>query len=163
MNIKYFMGMMEQKKEGMFIWKKYNIIYMKILYKEKGKGICNYYGDMIHSLSINNKILVQGNMKHENILQKIKEFNPDIVLVGFTITDTGGDPPKLNLNNIELEKQKISNKIKELNNTITGKSNIISSPIIKESPVDARKDISNLNDKEQKSLDEVINRIFAKI
>ena len=31
---------------------------------------------------------------------------------------------KLNLNNIELEKQKISNKIKELNNTITGKSNI---------------------------------------
>ena len=70
---------------------------------------------------------------------------------------------KLNLNNIELEKQKISNKIKELSNTITGKSNIISSPIIKENPEDVQKDINNLNDKEQKSLDQVINRIFEKI
>ena len=54
-------------------------------------------------------------------------------------------------------------KIKELNNTITGKSNVISSPIIKESPVEVQKDISKLNDKEQKSLDEVISRIFKKI
>ena len=37
------------------------------------------------------------------------------------------------------------------------------SPIIKENPEDVQKDINNLNDKEQKSLDQVINRIFAKI
>jgi len=83
---------------------------MKILYIEKGKKKCNYYGDMIHSLSINNIIHVQGNMKHENILQKIKEFNPDIVLVGFTITDTGGGSPKLNLNNISIPLYIILNK-----------------------------------------------------
>ena len=70
---------------------------------------------------------------------------------------------KLNLDNIELEKQKISNKIKELNNAITGKSNIISSPIIKEISTLEQKDIKNLNNTEQKSLDEVINKIFSKI
>ncbi len=70
---------------------------------------------------------------------------------------------KGNLNNIELEKQKISNKIQELNKSIEGKSNIVVSSFVKETPEDAKKDIGKLNDVEQKSLDEVINRIFAKI
>ena len=70
---------------------------------------------------------------------------------------------KLNLNNIELEKQKISNKIKELNNTITGKSNIIQKILHQNLFFKEQFLLNNLNDKEQKSLDEVINRIFAKI
>ena len=70
---------------------------------------------------------------------------------------------KENLNNIELEKEKISNKINELNNSIVGKSNIVPSSFIKEIPPEAKKDIAKLTDKEEKNLDEVINRIFTKI
>ena len=70
---------------------------------------------------------------------------------------------KENLNNIEIEKEKISNKIKDLNKSIEEKTNIISSPIIKTSSEVAKKDIEKLDDKEQKSLDEAINRIFAKV
>ena len=105
------------------------------------------------------------NLEFDERDQKVKFYQDENIRLSseLLVVRNKNETIKLNLNNIELEKQKISNKIKELNNTITGKSNIISSPIIKESPVDARKDISNLNDKEQKSLDEVINRIFAKI
>jgi len=105
------------------------------------------------------------NLEFDERDQKVKFYQDENIRLSseLLVARNKNETIKLNLNNIELEKQKISNKIKELNNTITGKSNIISSPIIKESPVDARKDISNLNDKEQKSLDEVINRIFAKI
>ena len=70
---------------------------------------------------------------------------------------------KENLNIIETEKQKIANKIADLNSTIGIKSNIISAPIVKEIPLEAKEDISKLNDKELDSLDEVIKRIFNKI
>ena len=70
---------------------------------------------------------------------------------------------KENLNNIELEKEKISNKIKELNNAITGNSNIVTSSFVKKMPTEVKKDINKLTDVEQKDLDEVINRIFSKI
>ena len=70
---------------------------------------------------------------------------------------------KENLNNIEIEKEKISNKIKDLNKSIEEKTNIISSPIIKGASDDGKKNVDKLNDKEQKSLDEAISRIFAKI
>ena len=70
---------------------------------------------------------------------------------------------KENLNNIEIEKEKISNKIKDLNKSIEEKTNIISSPLIKSTSDDAKKNVDKLNDKEQKSLDEAISRIFAKI
>mgnify|MGYP001441552683 CR=1 FL=1 len=70
---------------------------------------------------------------------------------------------KENLNVIETEKEKISNKIKELNQTIDVKSNIIPSSFIKSNEDMSEKKIDTLNDKEQQSLDEVINRIFAKI
>ena len=73
------------------------------------------------------------------------------------------DTIKENLNNIELEKEKISNKIKELNNSIKNKSNVISPNITKEALVETKKDIKKLDDKENKNLDEVINRIFSKI
>ena len=70
---------------------------------------------------------------------------------------------KENLNFIETEKEEISNKIKELNKSIDEKTNIIPSNFIKQSLVKTEEKNETLNNKEQKSLDEVINRIFAKI
>ncbi|MBD1157468.1 hypothetical protein IDH10_04845, partial [Pelagibacterales bacterium SAG-MED20] len=70
---------------------------------------------------------------------------------------------KDNLNSIETEKEKISNKIKELNKSIDVKTNIIPSTFVKENTVKDKKKIESLNDQEQKSLDEVISRIFSKI
>ena len=70
---------------------------------------------------------------------------------------------KENLNSIEIEKEQISNKIKDLNKAIGEKANIISSNFVKENIVRTDKKTEVLNDKEQKSLDEVINRIFAKM
>jgi len=70
---------------------------------------------------------------------------------------------KENLNFIETEKEEISNKIKELNKSIDEKTNIIPSNFIKQSLVKTEEQNETLNDNEQKSLDEVINRIFSKI
>ena len=66
---------------------------------------------------------------------------------------------KVNLNDIETEKAKISVKIKELSNSIDEKTNIISTSFNKEDLEISEK----LNDKEQKSLDEVMGRIFKKM
>jgi hypothetical protein len=108
----------------------------------------------------NSKIL-----KSEDDAQKVKFYQDENIRLSSELLSTRkkNETIKTNINNIELEKQKISNKIKELNNSIIGKSNIISSPISKEIPVEDQKEISKLNDTEQKSLDEVINRIFSKI
>ena len=70
---------------------------------------------------------------------------------------------KENLNFIETEKEKISDKIKELNKSIEGKTNIVSTPFVDTAKKQNGANVDNLNDKEQKSLDEVISRIFAKI
>ena len=70
---------------------------------------------------------------------------------------------KENLNLIETEKEEISNKIKELSKSIGEKTNIIPSEFIKQSLVKTEEKNETLSDKEQKSLDEVINRIFAKV
>jgi len=74
---------------------------------------------------------------------------------------------RLNLNDIELEKQKISDKIKELNKSIEEKTNIVSTNFVnepsKKPKVDESSNLSELNESEQKSLDEVISRIFKKM
>ena len=79
---------------------------------------------------------------------------------------------KLNLNDIEIEKNKISDKIKELNKSIQEKRNVISTNFVSENANlnknteysdETKKDLENLNDKEQKSLDEVISKIFQKL
>ena len=76
---------------------------------------------------------------------------------------------KENLNNIELEKEKIANKIKDLSTTIVGQSNVVPTtfvreiPNIEKDPSEAEKDINNQTDGDRKKLDDVINRIFAKI
>jgi len=73
------------------------------------------------------------------------------------------DNIKTNLADIEIEKQKISNKIKELNKSIEEKTNVFSTNFPKEKPRVVEKNIKDLTDREQKSLDEVISRIFKKL
>ena len=73
------------------------------------------------------------------------------------------DNIKTNLADIEIEKQKISDKIKELNKSIEEKTNVYSTNFPKEKPRVVEKNIENLTDREQKSLDEVISRIFKKL
>jgi hypothetical protein len=105
------------------------------------------------------------NLKFEDADRKVKFYQNENIRLSseLLIARKNNETIKFNLENIELEKQKISNKIKELNNTITEKSNIILSPDLKKTPEEVEKNINHLNDKEQKSLDEVISRIFAKI
>jgi hypothetical protein len=105
------------------------------------------------------------NLKSEDETKKIKFYQDENVRLSSTLLSAQkkNESIKVNLDHVQLEKQKISNKIQELNKSIEGKSNIVTSSFVQETPVDVKKDITNLNDIEQKSLDEVINRIFAKI
>tara|TARA_B110000196_G_C21149722_1_gene668826 strand:- start:2174 stop:3232 length:1059 start_codon:yes stop_codon:yes gene_type:complete len=84
---------------------------------------------------------------------------------------------KENFKNIQSEKEKISNKIQELNKAIgrSKPSNLVPTSFtkeipaikeittIKEIPTEAKKDIEKLTNSEQKNLDEVISKIFAKV
>ena len=70
---------------------------------------------------------------------------------------------KINLTDIETEKLKISNKIKELSESIEQKTNIVETTFLKEDHLQPKSDIEKLNREEQKNLDEVISRIFKKI
>jgi len=105
------------------------------------------------------------NLQFEDEIKKVKFYQDENIRLSseLLLARKKNETIKVNLNDIELEKQKISNKIKELNNSITGKSNVISPNIIKEIPVKTQNKDIKLNDKEQKSLDEVISKIFAKI
>ena len=66
----------------------------------------------------------------------------------------------MNLTDIEIEKDEISNKIKELSKSIEEKTNIVSTNFVKDN---SKSVDEKLNFKEQKNLDEVINKIFSKI
>ena len=105
------------------------------------------------------------NLKLEKEEKKVKFYQDENIRLSSELLSTQkkNEITKENLNNIEIEKEKISNKIKDLNKSIEEKTNIISSPLIKSTSHDAKKDVDKLNDKEQKSLDEAITRIFAKI
>ena len=112
-----------------------------------------------------NELKDSKNLQFEDEFKKIKFYQDENIRLSteLLLSRKKNETIKLNLNDIELEKQKISNKINELNNSITGKSNIISPNILKETPKEPREEIQKLDDKEQKSLDEVINKIFSKI
>jgi len=105
------------------------------------------------------------NLQSEDQMKKVKFYQDENIRLSseLLLARKKNDTIKENLNNIELEKEKISNKIKELNNSIKNKSNVISPNITKEVLVETQKDIKKLDDKENKNLDEVINRIFSKI
>ena len=105
------------------------------------------------------------NLKLEKELQKVKFYQNENIRLSSELLSMQkrNDIFKENFKNIEMEKEKISSKIKDLNKSIEEKTNIISSPIIKSFSEVEKKDIEKLDDKEQKSLDEAINRIFAKV
>ena len=75
---------------------------MKILYIEPCQKYCNYYSDIIKYLKQDNIVNVVSNANNAN--------NNDIVIVGFSATDTGGNKPNLNLNNINKPLYIILNK-----------------------------------------------------
>ena len=112
-----------------------------------------------------NLVKESKNLKLEEEAKKVKFYQDENIRLSSELLSTQkkNEITKENLNNIEIEKEKISNKIKDLNKSIEEKTNIISSPLIKATSDDAKKNVDNLNDKEQKSLDEAISRIFAKI
>ena len=112
-----------------------------------------------------NSVKDSKNLKLEKELQKVKFYQDENIRLSSELLSMQkrNNIFKENFRNIELEKEKISSKIKDLNKSIEEKTNIISSPLIKSSSEEAKKDITKLNDKEQKSLDEAINRIFAKV
>ena len=104
-------------------------------------------------------------LKLETQTEKVKFYQEDNVRLSSELlaVQKKNTTIKENLNFIETEKEEISNKIKELNKSIDEKTNIIPSNFIKQNLVKTEEKTETLNDKEQKSLDEVINRIFAKI
>ena len=106
-----------------------------------------------------------NNLKLEAQTEKVKFYQEENVRLSSELlaVQKKNTTIKENLNFIETEKEEISNKIKELNKSIGEKTNIIPSNFIKQSLVKTEEKNETLNDKEQKNLDEVINRIFAKI
>ena len=104
-------------------------------------------------------------LKLEAQTEKVKFYQEDNVRLSGELlaAQKKNTTIKENLNFIETEKEEISNKIKELNKSIDEKTNIIPSNFIKQSLVKTEEKNETLNDNEQKSLDEVINRIFSKI
>jgi len=124
-------------------------------------------GFIINYKNLQEKLnLVQNskNLETENDLKKVKFYQDENTRLSseLLLARKRNDNIKVNLDNVELEKENISNKIKELNSAITQKSNIISSPILKEISTEDQNAIKNLDKKEAKSLDDVINRIFSK-
>lgn len=113
-------------------------------------------------LNLNDKSI---NSKLEEESKKVKFYQEENIRLSSELLSVqkNNETIKDNLNFIETEKEKISNKIKELNKSIEGKTNIISSSFTKEKTPNIQKDIDELNDKEQKSLDEIVNKIFSKI
>jgi len=104
-------------------------------------------------------------LKLEEQTEKVKFYQEENIRLSSELISAKrkNETIKDNLNLIENEKEQISNKIKELNKSIEGKTNIILTPFLNETEKQVPKDSDKLNEKEQKSLDEVINRIFAKI
>jgi hypothetical protein len=104
-------------------------------------------------------------LKLEEQTEKVKFYQEENIRLSSELISVKrkNETIKDNLNLIENEKEQISNKIKELNKSIEGKTNIISTPFLNETEKQVPKDSDKLNEKEQKSLDEVISRIFAKI
>lgn len=68
---------------------------MNILYIENNKKYCNYYSDIIHYLKKYSNLKVIYN----NFQNEITNFKPDIIIIGFSITDSGINKPNFSLNN----------------------------------------------------------------
>ena len=69
---------------------------------------------------------------------------------------------KKQLNDFEKQKNKISNQIQELNNSVS-KSNLITPTFINELAPEASQDLKNLNNQDMTNLNEEIKKIFRKL
>ena len=127
---------------------------------------------VINTKKLKNEIDEIKNFKENEIDEKNKKIkfyqDENVRLSGELISfQRKNENIRLNLNDIELEKQKISDKIKELNKSIEEKTNIVSTNFVnepsKKPKVEESSNLSELNESEQKSLDEVISRIFKKM
>ncbi len=111
-----------------------------------------------------NSIEKTKNFEIEEINKKIKFYQDENVRLSSELLSTQrkSETIRINLTDIEKEKTKIADKINELSRSIEAKTNVVSTNFIKENSQQATEDLEKLNDKEQKSLDEVISRIFNK-
>jgi len=105
------------------------------------------------------------NSKSEEEANKVKFYQDENVRLSSDLLSVqkNNQVIKENLNNIKTEKEIIASKIEELNKSIGLKSNIVSSSFDQKNQNNIKNEINKLNDKEQKSLDEVVNKIFSKI
>ena len=105
------------------------------------------------------------NLDFEDETKKVKFYQDENIRLSseLLLTRQKNQIIKKNLETIETEKEKISGRIKELSKSIDEKTNIVSTPFIEETKNKTIKNTDELNDKEKKNLDELINRIFAKI
>jgi len=104
------------------------------------------------------------NLKLDQHSDKVKFYQDENIRLSAELLSVQqkNETIKENLDFIETEKEKISNKIKELSNSVNVKTNILPTPFTKEEPQKPKEDLGTLNDKEQKSLDDVISKIFQK-
>ena len=105
------------------------------------------------------------NHELNEINQKVKFYQDENVRLSgeLLVYQKKNENIKINLADIKSEKEIISNKIKELGKSIEEKANVVETKFYSEDHVVQTKDLDKLNDKEQKSLDEVISKIFQKI
>ena len=105
------------------------------------------------------------NHESNEINQKVKFYQDENVRLSgeLILYQKKNENIKINLADIKTEKETISNKIKELGKSIEAKANIVETKFSNEDHAVQTKDLEKLNDKEQKSLDEVISKIFQKI
>ena len=65
---------------------------MRILYLERNKKVCNYYQDMIHYLGKYSKVKVYYTMLETNFQNVMVTFQPQLIIMGYSISDFGGNP-----------------------------------------------------------------------
>ena len=105
------------------------------------------------------------NLELNEINDKVKFYQDENVRLSgkLLLYQKKNENIKINLADIKTEKELISNKIKELGKSIDEKTNVVETKFSNEEHIAPKKELESLNDKEQKSLDEVISRIFQKI
>ena len=121
---------------------------------------------IVDNKKLRENISLLENYKNSNSadeINKIKFYQDENVRLSsdLLIEQKNNKNIKENLNNIAIEKEIISNKIKELSESLALKSNIVSSSFVKESATDVQENIIKSDGTKEKDLDEVINKIFS--
>lgn len=79
---------------------------MKVLFFDNINKTCNYYSDIRNYFGKAHEIKVVSN----NIHHEIQSYKPEIVIVGFSITDCGESSPKVDLNHVNVPLYIVLNK-----------------------------------------------------